>query len=401
MDHISLEQKTLLSLLGHHLFSAPFVQDSAVDWEKVAKEARAHTVFSIAFNQYKQLPLGDELSAKVKTTLMKYALSNTACYKNHTYLHELMQKHNISYCALKGAVSASYYPDPFLRSMGDVDFYVHPDDIDKALQVFQHEGFVRDEMNHPCHISMKNGSKHFEMHFKPVAYREGPIGEKLEEYWGDIRETAVLNESNLATYYGPSIFHHGFILLTHLQHHLFYEGVGLRHFCDWVLFADSLSNDDFVSVFESKLKQIGLYRLAQLLSLGAVKHMGMAHKDWMGDDYNTADELLADIIYGGNFGRKDKQRAYEGLFIYDRNTGDMNKGRLRQFFGSLNNMVDYHWKSAKKCTILYPIGWAYFSLRYLIRVMLGKRKMNLVDTYRKSGQRREKYSKIRVFEREK
>lgn len=400
MDHISLEQKTLLSLLGHHLFSMPFEPDSNVDWKKVAKEAKAQTVFSVAFNRYKQLPLGDELAAKIKTTLIKYAISNTACFKNHTYLHELMQQHGISYCAVKGAVSASYYPDLLLRSMGDVDFYVHPDDIARALSVFEDEGFVRDEMNHACHISMKNGSKHFEMHFKPVAYHEGWIGDIFEEYWHDIRETAVLTESNLATYYGPSVFHHGFILLTHLQHHLFHEGVGLRHFCDWVLFADSLSNDDFVSIFECKLKRIGLYRLAQLLSLGAVKHMGMAHKDWMGNDYNTADELLEDIIDGGNFGRKDRQRTYEGLFIYDSNTGDIKKGRLRQIFSSLNNIVNYYWKSAKKFPLLYPVGWAYFSMRYLIRVMQGKRKMNLIDTYQKSGKRKEKYSKIKVFEPE-
>ena len=400
MDHITLEQKTLLSLLGQNLFSTPFESDSDVDWEKVAKEARAQTVFSFAFNRYKQLPLGDELAARIKTTLMKYALSNTACFKNHTYLHELMQQHGISYCVVKGAVSASYYPDPMLRAMGDVDFYVHPDDMDRALSVFEAKGFVRDRTNHPCHIAMKNGSKHFEMHFKPVAYHNGPVGKKLEEYWRDIRETAVPSAIDLATYIGPSPFHHGFILLTHLQHHLFYEGVGLRHFCDWAVFANAFSNEEFVALFESRLKRIGLYRLAQLLSLGAVKHMGMPYKDWMGDDYETADELLEDIICGGNFGRKDRQRTYEGMFIADRDTGDMKKGRLVQIFSSLNNIVDSHWKSAKKCPILYPVGWIFFSARYLIRVLLGKRKMNLVDTYQKSGKRREKYSKIKVFEPE-
>lgn len=400
MDRISPEQKTLLSLLGHRLFSAPFVPTPNVDWEQVAKEARAQAVFSIAFDQYQQFSLDEELSVKVKKTLMKYALSNTICYKNHTYLHDLMQGHNISYCALKGAVSASYYPDPLLRSMGDVDFYVHPDDIERALQVFRQEGFVCDLMDHPCHISMKNGSKHFEMHFKPVAYRPGPIGDMLEEHWSNIRETAILHEGELATYYGPSTFHHGFILLTHLQHHLFHEGVGLRHFCDWVLFANSLSNDDFVSIFASKLKRIGLYRFARLLSLGAVKHMGMMHKEWMGDDYDTADEILSDIIYGGNFGRKDKQRVQEGLFICDRDTGDMKKGRLRQALSSLNHVVDSHWQMAKKLPILYPVGWLYFSTRYLIRVIFKKRKINLIDTYRKSGARRKKYRKIKPFEPE-
>jgi hypothetical protein len=331
---------------------------------------------------------------------MKYAVSNAECLKSHSYLHALMERNGISYCVVKGAVSASYYPDPLLRAMGDVDFYVHPEDIDRALAVFEAEGFTRDQVNHPCHIAMKNGKKHFEMHFKPVAFHNGPVGEKLEAYWCNIRETAVTSETELATYIGPSTFHHGFILLTHLQHHLFYEGVGLRHLCDWAVFANAFSDEEFVAVFKIELKRIGLFRLAQLLSLCAVKHMGMPHKDWMGDDYETADELLEDILSGGNFGRKDKQRSYEGMFIADRDTGDMSRGRLIQIFSSLNNIVDSHWRAAKKCPVLYPIGWAYFSLRYLIRVLLGKRKMNLVDTYQKSGQRRKKYEKLRVFQPE-
>ena len=47
--------------------------------------------------------------------------------------------------------------------------------------------------------------------------------------------------------------------------------------------------------------------------------------------------------------------------------------------------------------VLYPIGWVYFSARYLIRVLLGKRPMNLRDTYQKSGKRKEMYSKLKVF----
>lgn len=400
MDNISVEQKALLSLLGRNLFSVSGEIDSEVDWKAVAKEAKAQTVFSVAFNNYKNLPIGEELKEKIRSLLLKYAISNAACFRDHTYLHNLMQKNGIKYCAVKGAASAAFYPDPIQRSMGDVDFYVHPDDINRALEVFRAEGFEIDSNNHPCHIVMRKGKSHFEMHFKPVAYREGWVGDVIEEYWGDIRETARLYESDLSVFYGPSVFHHGFILLTHLQHHLLHEGVGLRHFCDWALFANSLSNEEFNNLFESRLKRIGLLRLAQLLSLGAVKYMGMEYKEWMGEDFDTADEILEDIIVGGNFGKKDRQRVYEGLFISSRTSGEMKKGRLYQIFGSLNGIVDLKWRLAKKIWLLYPIGWVYFSIRYLVRVISGKRKLNLIDTYRKSGKRKKKYSKVKIFDPE-
>jgi hypothetical protein len=312
-----------------------------------------------------------------------------------------MSQHGIEYCVVKGVASASYYPDPLMRSMGDVDFYVHPNDINTALEILKNEGFVVYKTNHPHHISLDRGTKHFEMHFKPVAYHEGWTGEIFEEYWSDIRQTSVMNEIPPAIYRGPSKFHHGFILLTHLQHHLFHEGVGLRHFCDWALFVDSFTNEEFVSVFESRLKRIGLYRLAQALSLGAVKYMGMAHREWMGDDYDTAEELLSDIICGGNFGRKDRRRVYEGLFIAEGGAEKARGGRLRMLMSSMNKIVDVHWRAAKKFPLLYPIGWICFSIRYLFRVVTKKRKLNVIDNYRKSGERKDKYARLRVFEPEK
>ncbi len=400
VDRIGLEQKTLLFLLGHNLFAAPFAPSPDVNWEQVVHEAKAQAVFSVAFHPYAQLPLGAELSAKVRTTLLQHTVSNANCFKNHSDLHRLMQENGISYCSVKGAASAAYYPDPLLRSMGDVDFYVHPQDVDRVIGLFKEEGFVVDKTNHPSHIGMRNGHKRFELHFKPVAYREGRIGHSLEEYWSDILETAVLHEDELSVFYGPSVFHHGLILLTHLQHHLLQEGIGLRHVIDWLVFANVLSNEEFVTLFASQLKKIGLFRLAQLLALCGVKHMGMAHQAWMGDDYETADELLADILYGGNFGRKDRQRVYEGLFIGDSGTGTGPKGRLVRTFCALNGVVDYNWKWAKKCPLLYPVGWAYFSVRYLIRVALGKRELHLFDTYQKSEQRKKQYEKLRIFEPE-
>ena len=88
-------------------------------------------------------------------------------------------------------------------------------------------------------------------------------------------------------------------------------------------------------------------------------------------------------------------------YFYCKNDGTTKKGRILLLFKSLNAIVDYNWKSAKKFPLLYPVGWTFFSARYLVRVLLGKRKMNLGKTYEKSGKRRDLYSKIRAFEPEK
>ncbi len=396
-ESFSTAQNIVLQLVGHNLFSLPFSPDPDTDWKEVLQESRAQTVGMLAFQNYRELPLDDEIAADINKIIRLNTMNSIKCFQYHSYLHKLMVKNDIRYCVLKGAASAHYYPEPLLRTMGDVDFYVHPDDIERALDVLTGEGFVRKDTNHPSHIVLKNEKKHFEMHFKPVGYHEGELGAIYEDCWKDIREKSVLYESDFATFYGPSAFHHGFILLTHLHSHLVSEGVGLRHLCDWLVFANSFSDEEFREIFERKFKKIGIWKLAQILSLASVRYLGMPYKAWMGDDNDTADALMKDILYGGNFGRKDKQRVYEGMFISGAKTPNVKENRLKNVFSSLNSIVDSHWNFAKKCPIVYPFGWIYFSLKFLFRVMLGKRKMNIVDTYKKSNARADVYESLNLF----
>ena len=396
MIKMTAEQKALLDLLGHNLFSAEPKISPDVDYEQVIKESMAQAVFSVAFNDYRSLPLSDELSARVKKALMKHALSNAECFKNHNYLHDLLTKRGIKYCVLKGAASALYYPDMMLRSMGDVDFYVAPDQFDAAYELMKSEGFEPGDTTHESHIALSKGKKHFEIHFKPVGYHGGRLGDIYLDAWKGIIDDSVLNNTEVTSFVGPSAFHHGFILLTHLHSHLVSAGVGLRHLIDWGVFADSFSDAEFRAIFEAKLRSYGIWRLAQLLSLAAVRHMGMEHRPWMGDDYETADALLEDILCGGNFGRKDKQRGYEGLLIAD-NSRNVSSNKLKNAFTSLNRIVEKHWGCVKKLPILYPVGWIVFSLRFLFRVLTGKRKMNIVTAYKNSGSRAELYDSLRLF----
>jgi hypothetical protein len=53
-----------------------------------------------------------------------------------------MTENGIPYCILKDAASACRYPDPLLRTMGDVDFYVPEQYTEKARDIFLREGFV-------------------------------------------------------------------------------------------------------------------------------------------------------------------------------------------------------------------------------------------------------------------
>lgn len=397
---INEAQKTLLSLLGKNLFAVPFTPAPDTDWQAVFKESCMQSVVICAFNNHSELPLDPETRASVVKRIRKTTLSNIICFKNHSYVHSLMTGNDIPYCILKGAASAHYYDEPLCRCMGDVDFYVHPDDLERAQAVFEREGFVRTDKNHLIHAVLKKDNVHCEMHFAPIAEPDGHVGEIYRKYWEDIRECSGIVCDHPAEYSAPSDFHHGLITLAHIQHHLVAEGVGLRHLCDWAVFVNSFSDEEFAVTFEERLKRVGLWRLARLLGLAASEYLGLPYKNWMGDERDLASELMNDILAGGNFGRKDRQRQYEGLFISDRGKNGFESNRFAQVFRSLNRIVRSQWKIVEKLPLLYPVGWLYFSVRYLVRLLLGKRKLDIADTYKQSGKRKELYKKFKLFEPE-
>lgn len=400
MNGFSETQNTLLSLLAQNLFSVPFTPAPDTDWEKVIRESKMQSVPSLAFKDYKSLALDEELTKDLESCLKQRTVSNLLCFKQHAYLHSLLRRNHIPYCMIKGTVSASYYPEPLLRGMGDVDFYVHPDDIERATEVILQDGFARTDINHAYHITLAKDRMRCEMHFEPVSVPYGEVGAVYREYWQDIIESAQLFSDGITAYMAPTAFHHGLITLAHFQGHLVSEGIGLRHFCDFAVFANTFSDEEFTAVFREKLKRVGLWRLATLLGLAASEYMGMPYRSWMGDDRGTAAELMADILAGGNFGRKDGQRAYEGLLISDRGKNGVHTNRFVQIIISLNNLTRNYWKIVDKLPILYPVGWVYFSVRYLVRLLLGKRKLNVSDALKQSERRRAFYAKLRLFEPE-
>lgn len=57
-------------------------------------------------------------------------------------LLKLLEANNISCVILKGCTAAMYYPKPYLRSMGDVDFLVRQDQFDDAIGLMESNGYV-------------------------------------------------------------------------------------------------------------------------------------------------------------------------------------------------------------------------------------------------------------------
>lgn len=80
---------------------------------------------------------------------------------NHTEIADLLSKNNIKYVFIKGVASASYYKDPTLRTMGDVDVLINRRDTEKVHTLLQTLGYTTNEdiFKENGHIGYKRENK--------------------------------------------------------------------------------------------------------------------------------------------------------------------------------------------------------------------------------------------------
>ncbi len=407
LPSFDLTQRTVFGLLAQTLFGVPYTPESDVDWMAVYRESESQAVRLQTFANHHLIPdIPPDLRGEIRQYLAKAMLRNARVHADHTAVHRLLTQNGIPYTMLKGASSAFYYPDPMTRAMGDVDFYVAGADFERALELFALAGFEVGGEGHVCHRVMKKGKIHLEMHFEPAGIPNGEVGERIRACLSGLRESAVLLDSRLVTCNRPCDLHHGIIMLMHLQHHLLAEGVGLRHLCDWAVFVHHFKGDAFPRLFRETLRAVGLWRLARLLSLSAALYIGLPEQDWMREDpadEDVAHGLMADIIAGGNFGRKDRQRSYEGMFISNRGKDGVGRNRAAEGVRALNRITRQKCGIVRSIPPLLPVGWVVVLIGYLFRNRERNKtrgKVHAVDAYQKSAARQSLYQKLRIYEPE-
>lgn len=395
-----LTQKTVLNLLSSAMFQKPFNADKDDDWKAVFDECRAQSVTSLAFSALPKDKVPGDVFKKWKEQVNSGLAANSRICYAHTMLHNLLTKAGITYVILKGCASAEYYPEPLLRTMGDVDFYVRENDKKTVHDFLIKNGFVFNDHHHEIERAYEKNGVILELHWGITGVPGGKTGALIQQYFKDIFEKASLKQFDLARYNSPSPFHHGLIMLLHVARHMITGGIGLRHFCDWAIFVDKVG-DDFVPMFEDKLKQVGLWRFAQIMTQFCTVFLGLKRQNWEGKiDKKLLNDLKNDVFAGGNFGHKDLKRADEAKFITSRKKGGVNNdSNIKQAVLSANEIVRRHWKFADKVPVIYPVGWAFFGGRYAIRAIIGKREMvNVSELVENAEKRKDIYIKLKIFE---
>lgn len=226
-----------------------------------------------------------------------------------------------TYC-LKGLALSHCYPKPELRESGDFDCWLG-DDFDLGNKVAVSLGATFDPHDYRHSVLTYNGLK-VENHRYFLAIRGNERHKRLERYLHEvIASDSTMDGCNL---YYPSSQFHAIFLTMHALNHFLYEGIRLRHLCDWVCFVNAeRANVDWAE-FNRRCEHVGVLRFVAAMNAVCVRYLGLDLSGVeLACDDRYASRMLIDTLDGG--------RRISGM-----------SNLWQQRMAKVRNMVDSRWK---------------------------------------------------------
>ncbi len=266
----------------------------------------------------------------------------------------LMKENGIAYVVFKGLAVARHYPEPFVRTMGDVDFYVPKEDFLRAVEVIEqglHVEMDKEEVDK--HYSFDWQGIRFEMHYQIETFGnrrhqhrfDRMIDEAMAEHTDSFKVCGSEGEETEVCVLPPE--EDLIVVFKHWFNHLLVEGVGLRQTLDLAVLLTAYRDKINVARLMTALDGIGYMKAFRAMLAMMKRYLGL---DWLDSffvsdrrDERYADKLMAAVMESGNFGRK----AY-------RNHTTGKKKSMETATRALRHCVKLFWLAPKDIIYLIP-----------------------------------------------
>lgn len=205
--------KTILSLVKSALYKEKTVIPENFDWELARKIIASQEIYELTY--YGMVYSDAEIPKWLKTKFLeRITILTTLWYKGEEVI-AAFDKAGIDYIPLKGIVVKDYYPEPYMRHMGDVDILIHESDYaDKIKPIMLGLGYREGvESNHEFQW-IKDGYL-IELHKKIIPSYNKDFYNVIGDGWG------WLKDGNQYAY-----------LVAHFAKHYRDSGIGIGHLVD-------------------------------------------------------------------------------------------------------------------------------------------------------------------------
>lgn len=354
------ETEYIISMLKQHLNGEWSTNKDDINWGEVIGIARKHQIQSILYFQCKSIPkIEEELRSDYLNCLYHYIQIQETQKELQTII-------GTQQCLFfKGMSVANLYPNPPLRSMGDIDVLVNPDHLEHIDQILISNHFMNKERNKDEWIYIRNqicvevhtslmhhDQKNYRYFSNPWLHADG---EKRDwEYWF-------------------------LYLLSHLRAHLVAGGVGIRQFYDLAVVIKS-NNLDFQRI-SKETKKMGIDRFTEKIYALLSQWFGVDVPNINLDD-GFIEMATDEIIENGVFGNQQDHDIKMGIARTLANReGNYQTARFMyvcsKLFPSYEVLCEYSYCGfLKGKKYLLPFAWLY---RWLISISDSRRRKSATN----------------------
>ena len=297
---------------------------AGMDWQKLYSFASKQAILGHCFygierlgkeysEELKRNPIGRELLMTWMGKAQQIHRQNMKVNVVASKLYSILREDGFRCCILKGQGNALMYPNPYSRTPGDIDVWVNASR--EQITEYAKKYFEIGEDIRYHHLETSLDGVPVELHFFPCIMNNPVYNARLQKWFKRNEDLQCSNVVSLPDGIGeiaiPMAAFNVVYQLTHLYHHFFDEGIGMRQIIDYYYVVNNdyllVINDESLVIrdtLQRELKHLGLWKFAGAVMYVLHEALGLSEEKMIAPmDEKRGKLLLAEILNGGNFGK--------------------------------------------------------------------------------------------------
>lgn len=291
---------------------------SNMDWRQLYSFATKQTIIGICFDGIKRLseeypeelkknPIERDLLMTWMGVSQQIRRQNMKVNVVASKLYSMLREDGLRCCILKGQGNALMYPNAYSRNPGDIDVWVNAS-REQITEYAKKHFELGDDIRYQ-HIETSVDGVPVELHFFPCTMNNPIYNARLQKWFKRNADLQCSNVVSLPDGIGeiaiPTTAFNVVYQLTHLYHHFFDEGIGMRQIIDYYYVVSMLNvNCEMLTWLPKELKYLGLWKFAGAVMYVLHEALGLSGEKMIAPmDEKRGKLLLAEILNGGNFGK--------------------------------------------------------------------------------------------------
>ena len=230
-----------------------------MNWQELYSFASKQALLGLCFEgierlgkeypeELKQNPIGRELLMTWMGKAQQIRRQNMKVNAVAGKLFSMLREDGLRCCILKGQGNALMYPNPYSRTPGDIDVWI--DASRERIMEYAQKKFEQEDDIRLQHLETSLDGVPVELHFFPCSMNNPIYHARLQKWFRRNADLQCSNIVGLPDRAGdiaiPTTSFNVIYQLTHLYHHFFDEGSGMRQIIDYFLVVNDFSKNVFL-----------------------------------------------------------------------------------------------------------------------------------------------------------